>query len=160
VKRWRRAFCCVGVLVVSGSSQAARSEGTVPASELARCAALVASDDRLACFDRLAAAVAGAPRESAASSQAGAKSFGLPAPVVRSAPEETSVIEGHITRLIDNRAGRALIVLDNGQTWTLTDAIDYSRLSSGDAVTIRRAALGSFIMATPSRHSFHVRRLR
>jgi hypothetical protein len=141
-------------------SLAAHSGGAVAASEIARCAALGAADDRLACFDRLAASVAGAPRESAAPSTAGENSFGLPAPPVSAPPEATSAIEAHITEVVDNRAGRASLVLDNGQTWKLLGADDYSRLSAGDAVTIRRGALGSFIMTTPSKRTYHVSRVK
>jgi hypothetical protein len=49
-------------------------------------------------------------------------------------------------------------VLDSGQTWTVLD--DDGRVSAGDAVTIKKATLGAFLMMTPSHHSYRVRRLR
>jgi hypothetical protein len=76
------------------------------------------------------------------------------------APEAPATLQARIAKFIDNRAGRAYVVLDNGQTWALVDADDDARLSSGDAVTIKRASLGSFLMVTPSKHSLHVRRLQ
>ena len=52
--------------------------------------------------------------------------------------------------------GSRIAVLDNGQTWVF---IEQDRWPSvGDAVTIRRAALGSFIMIAPSNHTYHVHR--
>jgi len=50
------------------------------------------------------------------------------------------------------------VVLDNGQTWTVMD--NDGRLASGDAVTIKRAALGSFLMMAPSNHRYRVRRIK
>jgi len=49
-------------------------------------------------------------------------------------------------------------VLDNGQIWTYQG--DDGRLGPGDPVTIKRAALGSFIMVTQSKRSYHVTRTR
>ena len=53
--------------------------------------------------------------------------------------------------------GKALIVLDNGQSWTVSD--DDGWLSNGYNVTIKRAALGSFVMHTPAHHTYHVHRV-
>jgi hypothetical protein len=74
------------------------------------------------------------------------------------APEGPASVQARVTKIIDNRAGRAYVVLDNGQTWVFVDAADDARLSPGDPVTIKRGSLGSFLMLTPSKHSFHVRR--
>jgi hypothetical protein len=51
-----------------------------------------------------------------------------------------------------------MVVLDSGQTWTVMD--NDGRLAAGDAVTIKRAALGSFLMLTPSNHRYRVRRVK
>jgi len=67
-------------------------------------------------------------------------------------------ITAHISIVSSDQIGRTLVVLDSGETWTVMD--NDGRLSSGDAVTIKRAALGSFLMKTPSNHSYRVRRLR
>jgi hypothetical protein len=53
-----------------------------------------------------------------------------------------------------------VISLDNGQTWTLLDAGE-SRLSEGISVTIRPAALGSYLMTGAGLAQSHrVRRLK
>jgi hypothetical protein len=61
-----------------------------------------------------------------------------------------------VTQVIEDGLGHATLVLDNGQTWTIMDAA--ARLAVGDLVSIRRAALGSFLMMTPAKHSYRVRR--
>ena len=74
------------------------------------------------------------------------------------APEGPASVQARVTKIIDNRAGRGYVILDNGQTWVFVDAADDARLSPGDPITIKRGSLGSFLMLTPSKHSFHVRR--
>ena len=74
------------------------------------------------------------------------------------APEAPATIQARVAKMIDNRAGRAYVILDNGQTWIFIDADADARLSPGDPVTIKRGSLGSFLMLTQSKHSFHVRR--
>ena len=54
--------------------------------------------------------------------------------------------------------GGVEVLLDNGQTWALNEPNE--QLGTGDAVTIKRAALGSFLMTTPAKKSFRVRRLQ
>jgi hypothetical protein len=76
----------------------------------------------------------------------------------QTAPTGPTAIQARIDRIIDVRYGHCVAVLDNGQTWTFVDADLDSALRSGDQVTIRRASLGSFLMITPSKHSYHVRR--
>jgi hypothetical protein len=61
-------------------------------------------------------------------------------------------------KIVDNRVARGYVVLDNGQTWTLTDPGEDMRLGPCDSVTITRASLGSFLMVTQSKRSYHVRR--
>ena len=74
------------------------------------------------------------------------------------APETPATLQARVAKFIDNRAGRAYVVLDNAQTWVFVDAYDDARLNPGDPITIKRGSLGSFLMLTQSKHSFHVRR--
>jgi hypothetical protein len=55
--------------------------------------------------------------------------------------------------------GYSTVSLEGGQVWALLDQAD-PVLAQGQTVTIRRAALGSFLMTTPSKRSHRVRRLR
>lgn len=53
--------------------------------------------------------------------------------------------EFSVQRVIDNGSGRNTFVMTNGQVWTQIEA-RRSRVRNGDAVTIRRAVLGSFVL--------------
>jgi hypothetical protein len=158
--------------------------------DMARCAVIPAPDSRLACYDALAhrpadrvpsvaakgkpapapaaavaPAVAPAPTtaaaaapQSAAAIAADPRNFGLTPAQQHTADLGPKSITAQISIVSSDRTGRTLAVLDNGETWTVMD--NDGRLSSGDAVTIKRAVLGSFLMMTASNHSYRVRRLK
>jgi hypothetical protein len=104
-----------------------------------------------------AAAAAQAP-VSAAAIAADPKNFGLTPAQQHTADLGPKSIAAHISIVSSDQLGRTLVVLDSGETWTVMN--NDGRLRSGDAVTIKRAALGSFLMMTPSNHSYRVRRLK
>ena len=56
--------------------------------------------------------------------------------------------------------GYLRIDLDNDQAWQQTEIDPNIRLRTGDRVTIRKAALGSFLLETPGRYSTRVRRVK
>jgi hypothetical protein len=89
---------------------------------------------------------------------ADAQSFGLTKAQQHAVPEGPATIQAVVARVADDGAGHMYVVLDNAQTWLLPEPD--SRLSPGDTVTIRRASLGSYLMVTPSKHSYRVRRTR
>ena len=133
------------------------------ADDMARCAAITAADERLACYDARAKPKSpepqGAPAVAArpARKPDDAASFGVVRRTLVSEPGPKQ-IGAVVTGLSVDRQGSVLVSLDNGQSWTVKDAD--ARLSAGDAVTIRRAALGSFLMTTPSRHTYRVQRTK
>jgi hypothetical protein len=96
---------------------------------------------------RPAAVVAGDP-----------KNFGLSAVQQHTADLGPQMITANISNLSSNQQGDTLVVLDNGQTWSLTDNDGW--LATGQAVRIKKAAMGSYLMLIPSNHSYHVRRLK
>jgi hypothetical protein len=168
------------------------------ASELARCAALAGSNERLACYDALAASVlpgatsalpAATPAPAASTppvasvapaaqttpvaaaavaGQAATASravnpddpanFGLTRQQLKAIPSGPDSIKGIVSQMTEDRLNNVVVVLDNGQTWTFVE--QEPRLRPGDSVTIKRASLGSFLMTTPSRHSYRVQRLK
>ena len=87
------------------------------------------------------------------------QNFGLSSAQLHSAPQGPQSIEAHVSQVTQDQALRSFAVLDNGQTWLSTEGgLD---LVSGELVTIRRAALGSYMLvSTTSKHSYHVRRVR
>ena len=105
------------------------------------------------------AAPAPAAPSAVSSAPAGdAREFGLSQAQLHPSPVGPAAIEARIAKVVNIQYGRNYVVLDNGQTWTYTDSDQDPRLSPGDPVTIKRASIGSFLMKTPSRHAYHVRR--
>ena len=87
-----------------------------------------------------------------------AKNFGLSSAQLHSAPQGPPSIEARVAQVGVDRALRSYAVLDNGQSWLSTDG--GMELVSGEQVSIKRAALGSFMLvSSTSKHSYHVRRL-
>jgi hypothetical protein len=105
-----------------------------------------------------AAPLSAAPPPPASTPASDPRTFGLTQAQLHAAPEGPAAIHARVVKIVDNRVARGYVVLDNGQTWTLTDPGEDMRLGPGDSVTITRASLGSFLMVTQSKRSYHVRR--
>ena len=54
--------------------------------------------------------------------------------------------------------GRGVFTMSNGQIWVQVDGQTPRRVRAGDQATIRRAALGSFLMSLPHGPAVRVRR--
>jgi hypothetical protein len=67
-------------------------------------------------------------------------------------------INARIAKINENRWGPASAVLDNGQIWVFIDDAQDAGLKPQDPITIKRGAVGSFLLVTPAHHSYHVRR--
>jgi hypothetical protein len=126
----------------------------VSASETARCASIASADERLACYDALAAPAPARSQDSHTSTQA----FGLTKPVARAPPERPELITAQVMKVNFGglSGGDVSVLLDNGQTW-IVEASDV-QLRRGDSVTVKRAALGSFLLIAGKR-SYRVRRM-
>jgi hypothetical protein len=176
------ALC--GVCAV-GTAFAATPLGALQGA-LAQCAAIAGRDERLGCFDALASQqhpistpaaavpatvaataavpVAAAPAERVRSVPAvpaeseRPEDFGLD-PAQRGQTEHRlSSIIARVSGFSHSKQGKIQADLDNGQAWELDEADPL--LAPGDAVTIRRATLGSYLLITPSKRSHRVRRTR
>jgi hypothetical protein len=104
-----------------------------------------------------ASAAASASPSASTSWEADPQNFGLTSKQLRGAPQGPKAIQARIATVSADRIGHGYVVLDNGQTWTMTDAD--GRLAPGDPISINRAALGSYLMVTASKHSYRVRRI-
>lgn len=161
-------------LTLSAGCIAASADNTDIASSLKRalapCTALTDRDKRLDCFDALAsgaappastASVAVVPAAPASSSapEPRAEDFGLTAAQQERAKPHAQLdsITGVVSSIWTSKSGRMLLELDNGQSWEL-DRAD-RLLAAGDKVKIEHAAMGSFMLTTPTRRNYHVRRL-
>jgi len=178
----RRVLLCVGL-----AGLALPAAGTVPptvSAELARCAALTAAEERLACYDalncaavtnadeRLAcydalaktqsarppAAPAVAPAAAASDGAIADAGFGAAPHKSPPTPKGPEQIKALVAEVNVDRLGTVTVSLENGQTWTFHDP--EPRIKSGDEVTIRRASLGSYLMTIPGRHTYRVQRTR
>lgn len=138
---------------------------------LQSCAAIASDSQRLACFDHLAAqSLAGkvAPAPAAAATAAvapaatAAQPSPTPAPFGLYAAEHPAPVEQQISAKVialgQSPSGKPTVALEDNGLWEL-DAID-PLLAAGDLVTIKRGALGSFMLTTPSKRTHRVRRLR
>ena len=158
-----------GLATLTALPTSAQTSGTGAA-----CASIEDPTQRLSCYDRAAGrpaaphasvpvapapAAAAAPAAGAATAAAAnPQSFGLykaehPAP-----PPPAATITGTVVSLGTSASGRATVTLEGGQLWELADSDPL--LAAGDAVTIRRAALGSFEMTTPTKRTHRVHRLQ
>jgi len=169
-----RMAVCAALLVRWSSPEAAE------AVSIERCRALNESAERLLCYDTLF------PRVSASSGRPAPQP--LPArPPDRStdealhtptasgqAPEDAirtfglsgareRAIEGvsaTVTELHHEPGGRFVLYLDNGQVWRQIETDNWAPPRKGERVTIRRAALGSYMLETVENLATHVRRVR
>lgn len=150
-----------------------------------QCAAIGNDAERLACYDRIfraPAATAAAspaigaavptavapPATTAAAPAAAALSddFGLTEAAKRARePEESrqqrpESISGAVARVARQPAGELVVTLENGQVWTQLQVDPRARVAVGDTVTIKTAALGSFLLVTANRYATRVRRVK
>lgn len=145
------------VSAVAGGAAADTCEGALEA-----CSSITADAARLACYDRLARPQQSnpppAPQSAAMPAPKPADSFGLYAAEHPKPPPAASSFEAAVVALGTSPRGRMSVSLKGGAVWELdeTDPL----LAVGDTVTITRAALGSFLMRTPSQRTHRVRRLQ
>ena len=132
------------------ATPASTSQHAAPAAASAAAAGATAA----AAAPTGAAAVPAAPAVTGTAPGAQA-SFGLPPPPpVTPGPTK---IEARVARMSASSQG-ATVTLDNGQVWSVQQPDQW--LQSGDTVTIRQASLGSYLLTTPTRHSYRARRLQ
>jgi hypothetical protein len=176
-QRFQSAGIVLSMKIVGFVVPAAAAE--LDTSDLARCAAVSGRDERLACYDALAAVsvpgvrIAPAPAAPAGEAPADAgqaapaartanpddpANFGLTRHQLKVIPQGPDSIKAVVSQLTEDRLNNVYLVLDNGQTWGFIEPDP--RVRPGDPVTIKRAALGSFLMTTPSRHSYRVQRVK
>jgi hypothetical protein len=84
-----------------------------------------------------------------------AKSFGLTKHTAPSDPGPDH-IRAKVTRVDTNRLGNVRVSLDNGEAWTFNAPEALIRV--GDAITIKRGVLGSFLLTTPAHHTYKAQR--
>jgi hypothetical protein len=144
----------------------------VPAAVRA-CASETDAAARLACFDREVAR--------ATASDSGAAAVPVPAAAPQLSPEERFGIRGELAREVEARTkvgnpdlerltskvtamsrspnGEMTVTIENGQVWAEREP-GALRVRVGETVTIRTAALGSFLLTGTNGRAARVYRLR
>jgi len=69
-------------------------------------------------------------------------------------------ISATVTSVDRNTADRLVVSLDNGQVWQQSESSSQIRIKPGDTVTIKRAALGSFMLVTVRNGSTRAKRIK
>jgi hypothetical protein len=165
--RYALGLAAAGFLFIGPNSLWAQ---TLPAA-VRSCAKLADDAARLACFDREIGRVSvpdPPAKESAPVSLSPEEKLGLSERRVQqleskgtAQPQEVSALQAHIVLTSPGRDGRDIFELDNGQAWQQTEVQRYFTARPGDAVNIKKGALGSFWLSkSPSGQATRVKRLR
>jgi hypothetical protein len=143
---------CILLVLVAGPAHADRAGDAL--SEFTRCAGIALPAERLKCFDTAAQGLPNPPTE--------AEGFGKPSPP---RPNEITQIRATVLELAKTGRGRAVFLLDNGQTWRQIDGddTDVREPPAGKTmkVTIETGFLNSYNLTIEGRNGLiKVRRLK
>ena len=127
------------------------------------CAHVRDDTDRLACYDQAfgkpaaaAAATAAAPQEQFGFTEKElARNTGQSA--VSAAAESVTAA---ITSLVRRHDGKFVVTLDNAQVWAQSEFNSQADVEMGDSVTVRRGALGSYLLVTKAGIGTRVKRVK
>src|SRR5688500_2921103 len=158
----RRTTYGLALLLAAGGAIAAET------GETHACASVAEASARVTCYDEGSPPPVGGTRMAyvEARSQRALEEFGLNRQqVIERLPEqlreaEPDRIEGTVKGVIVRASGERVVTLDSGQVWVLTQVTSRGRLTAGDQVTIREAALGSYMLVTSTGVALRAKRLQ
>lgn len=170
-----RAFAIASTLLIAASPASAKPapEPGMPVqiNRLLSCRSVAATAERLACFDRESALVGGAverkdlvvfDRDSVRKTRRSLFGFSVPDLGVFGNSDNDALdrIEGVLRSAGSNRDGGHTFVLEDGSRWSQIDDRPLAlEPRSGDKVTVRRGALGSFVLSVGHQPGLKVRRI-
>lgn len=174
-----RAVLAVALVAASGAASAQDREAPNPTAapeiveRLFACRSIADPTDRLACFDREVAVVEQATeaddlvmadREQLSEARKGLFGFSIPKLRLfdRGSEEERAIdqIEGVIASSRLSATGKLVVTLEDGARWAQTDDTPIpGSVRAGDRITIKRAAMGSFLGKIGTKRSFRIQRL-
>lgn len=166
-------YALTALLILFASPAAAQSDSAQPPRPEAlagvyACAEIQDDAQRLACYD----ASVGRMRQAETEGQFVAvdrqqaesmrrESFGFSLPSITNVfrgggdGEELDRVELQVDRILTRADGRRIFVMADGQRWVQVLAERASNVRAGDRVTVRRAALGSFMLVSERGGSAH-----
>lgn len=155
----RRIFrVAPSILALIASASAFAADGGASAHE---CAAIPEPEQRLACYDRM---YPPAPQDPATIAEKARKLFGLSNNAQQARKQaqdaEPDRVEARLAGLGQAPGGGRMFTLDNGQVWVETESTFRGHVVEGNAVVVRKAAFGTFMLVTPAKVSLRVRRMR
>jgi len=174
--RVRHLALVAATVVFAGCNVPVHAQGSL-ADQLSVCARIGKQDARLECFDSIAEAArqgggGSAPSSApvpqtarpAAPATASPSDFGAEAiksPVGRQDNEETGEVTAAIAAARDNGLGMWQFDLTDGAVWRMTERVaNFRPPAPNESVTIRKAALGSYLMQVGRQASVRVTRVR
>lgn len=171
---WRILPVLVGaVAVIAGPAAAQTATASRPEllTRLVGCRAVSDSAARLACYDQTTEALDAAERQGqvvvvdrAQVTAARRQLFGFQLPSITlfdqgEAAEPINQIETTLTRAVMVGEGRWLFTLADGTAWRQIDSESVNfRNRAGEAVRVRKATLGSYLLTTGGSRAVRVRR--
>lgn len=138
---------------------------------LKACSAIKADPERLACFDKAAQSVTKAQEtgeviiiDKQSARAARRQAFGLDLPSLsildRGADKaETETLQATVKAARNDAESRLVVTLDDGAVWRQVDSEILGKPpKAGDAVEIRKASMGSYLMKIGKQPAIRVRR--
>jgi len=167
------AVLLIGTFVASAAAAQPKAEGRAALVQtLSDCRKLTDDSARLACYDSAAAALESAEakgdivvvdREQARTVRRQAFGFQLPSLSMFERGEEKETVDNVSAKIASARqdgSGKWILRLEDGAVWQQVDVQELSLYPKpGQAVTIRKASLGSFMASVEGRRAFRVRRV-
>jgi len=137
------------------------ASGTLSAADDAKhpCAHVRDDTDRLACYDQAFGNPADSP-EAAPQENFGFKEKEVERRTGKAAEPEAPSVTAAITSLPRQRDGKFVVTLDNAQVWSQSEINSQADVQIGDAVTVRRGVLGSYLLVTKAGIATRVKRVK
>lgn len=74
--------------------------------------------------------------------------------------DEFEEITAHVSGIVTRPRGELVVTLDNGQTWSQTQASAPFALQEGDSVKIKAGAMSAYLLIAPSGRTTRVTRIK
>lgn len=159
------AIASLAMLASTAPRAAAQDAAATPAALEAvyACSSETDQTRRLACYDAAVSALRGAQtsgevvaidRGNVERMQRDSFGFNLPSianlmPRIGHDDDVVDRVEVTVARMSTGASGRTTFYMEDGQVWAQIDPERVYNVRAGDTVTIRRAALGSFMISSP-----------